>query len=43
VRFITPWNLAADAGGWKLAPALAADCTVVIKPSEFTTARCSSS
>ena len=36
--FITPWNSPLMLAGWKLAPALAAGCTVVIKPSEFTTA-----
>ena len=36
--FITPWNSPLMLVGWKLAPALAAGCTVVIKPSEFTTA-----
>ncbi len=36
--FITPWNSPLMLVGWKLAPALAAGCTVVIKPSEFTSA-----
>jgi (Z)-2-((N-methylformamido)methylene)-5-hydroxybutyrolactone dehydrogenase len=36
--FITPWNSPLMLVGWKLAPALAAGCTAVIKPSEFTTA-----
>ena len=36
--FITPWNSPLMLVGWKLAPALAAGCTVVLKPSEFTTA-----
>jgi len=36
--FITPWNSPLMLVGWKLAPALAAGCTVVVKPSEFTTA-----
>jgi aldehyde dehydrogenase (NAD+) len=35
---ITPWNSPLLLVGWKLAPALAAGCTVVIKPSEFTSA-----
>ena len=36
--FITPWNSPLMLVAWKLAPALAAGCTVVIKPSEFTSA-----
>jgi aldehyde dehydrogenase (NAD+) len=36
--FVTPWNSPLMLVGWKLAPALAAGCTVVIKPSEFTSA-----
>jgi aldehyde dehydrogenase (NAD+) len=36
--FITPWNSPLMLVGWKLAPALAAGCTVVIKPSEYTSA-----
>jgi (Z)-2-((N-methylformamido)methylene)-5-hydroxybutyrolactone dehydrogenase len=36
--FIVPWNSPLMLVGWKLAPALAAGCTVVIKPSEFTSA-----
>ena len=36
--FITPWNSPLMLAGWKLAPALAAGCTVVIKPSEYTSA-----
>jgi len=35
---ITPWNSPLMLDSWKLAPALAAGCTVVIKPSEFTSA-----
>jgi (Z)-2-((N-methylformamido)methylene)-5-hydroxybutyrolactone dehydrogenase len=35
---ITPWNSPLLLTAWKLAPALAAGCTVVIKPSEFTSA-----
>jgi (Z)-2-((N-methylformamido)methylene)-5-hydroxybutyrolactone dehydrogenase len=38
VALITPWNSPLLLLGWKLAPALAAGCTVVIKPSEFTSA-----
>ncbi|PWC36261.1 aldehyde dehydrogenase family protein [Azospirillum sp. TSO35-2] len=33
---ITPWNFPLVTSAWKLAPALAAGCTVVLKPSEFT-------
>ena len=35
---ITPWNSPLLLLTWKLAPALAAGCTVVVKPSEFTSA-----
>ena len=35
---ITPWNSPLLLASWKLAPALAAGCTVVLKPSEFTSA-----
>jgi aldehyde dehydrogenase (NAD+) len=35
---IVPWNSPLLLVGWKLAPALAAGCTAVIKPSEFTSA-----
>ncbi|MBP2329257.1 aldehyde dehydrogenase (NAD+) [Kibdelosporangium banguiense] len=38
VGIITPWNSPILLLAWKLAPALAAGCTVVIKPSEFTSA-----
>ncbi|QFT85374.1 Betaine aldehyde dehydrogenase [Halomonas sp. THAF12] len=33
---ITPWNFPLVSSAWKLAPALAAGCTVVFKPSEVT-------
>lgn len=36
--FIIPWNSPLLLMSWKLAPALAAGCTCVIKPSEFTSA-----
>jgi acyl-CoA reductase-like NAD-dependent aldehyde dehydrogenase len=36
--FITPWNSPLLLVGWKLAPALATGCAVVIKPSEYTSA-----
>lgn len=38
VAAITPWNSPLLLLAWKLAPALAAGCTVVVKPSEFTSA-----
>ncbi|WP_375000384.1 aldehyde dehydrogenase [Aeromicrobium sp. CTD01-1L150] len=34
VGCITPWNSPLFLAAWKLAPALAAGCTVVVKPSE---------
>jgi 1-pyrroline dehydrogenase len=36
VASITPWNYPLMMAVWKLGPALAAGCTVVIKPSELT-------
>ena len=36
VAAITPWNSPLLLLAWKLAPALAAGCTLVVKPSEFT-------
>nr|WP_309862465.1 betaine-aldehyde dehydrogenase [Desmospora profundinema] len=33
---ITPWNYPLLQASWKLAPALAAGCTMVLKPSEIT-------
>lgn len=36
VAAITPWNYPLLMVSWKLAPALAAGCTVVLKPSEIT-------
>ncbi|HEY0682890.1 MAG TPA: aldehyde dehydrogenase [Steroidobacter sp.] len=36
IGIITPWNSPLTLTSWKLAPALAAGCTAVIKPSEFT-------
>jgi aldehyde dehydrogenase (NAD+) len=38
IAVITPWNSPLTLTSWKLAPALAAGCTVVVKPSEFTSA-----
>lgn len=34
VAAITPWNMPLMLAAWKIAPALAAGCTVVLKPSE---------
>jgi phenylacetaldehyde dehydrogenase len=36
VAAITPWNVPLIQAVWKIAPALAAGCTVVLKPSELT-------
>lgn len=36
VGIITPWNFPLVLVSWKIAPAIAAGCTMVIKPSEFT-------
>jgi aldehyde dehydrogenase (NAD+) len=38
IGIITPWNSPLTLTSWKLAPALAAGCTAVVKPSEFTSA-----
>ncbi|SHN17746.1 aldehyde dehydrogenase [Cryptosporangium aurantiacum] len=38
VAAITPWNSPLLLLTWKLAPALAAGCTVVVKPSDYTPA-----
>ncbi|MDD9723433.1 aldehyde dehydrogenase [Sulfitobacter sp. PR48] len=38
VAAITPWNSPLMLTAWKLAPALAAGCTLVVKPSEYTSA-----
>jgi betaine-aldehyde dehydrogenase len=37
VGLIVAWNFPMVTTAWKLAPALAAGCTAVLKPSEFTT------
>ena len=34
VSVIIPWNAHTDASVWKIVPALATGCTVVLKPSE---------
>lgn len=36
VGLIVPWNFPLVTSAWKIAPALAAGCTVVLKPSEAT-------
>jgi acyl-CoA reductase-like NAD-dependent aldehyde dehydrogenase len=36
VGIITPWNFPMLLATWKLAPALAAGCTTVIKPATYT-------
>ncbi|GEO84743.1 MULTISPECIES: aldehyde dehydrogenase family protein [Alphaproteobacteria] len=36
VAAITPWNFPLNMASWKVAPALAAGCTVVLKPAEET-------
>ncbi|PCK93083.1 aldehyde dehydrogenase [Pseudomonas viridiflava] len=36
VGLIVPWNFPLVTSAWKLAPALAAGCTVILKPSEIT-------
>lgn len=36
VAMITPWNYPLLQASWKIAPAIAAGCTFVIKPSELT-------
>ncbi|MDI6858382.1 MAG: aldehyde dehydrogenase family protein [Dehalococcoidia bacterium] len=38
VGIITPWNYPLQLAAWKIAPALAVGCTIVIKPSQFTPA-----
>lgn len=35
---LTPWNAPLFTAGWQLAPALAAGCAIVLKPSELTPA-----
>jgi 4-(gamma-glutamylamino)butanal dehydrogenase len=43
VAAIVPWNFPLTLGGWKLAPALAAGCTVVLKPPSSPRSQCSGS
>ncbi|MDQ0314022.1 aldehyde dehydrogenase family protein [Amorphus orientalis] len=40
VAAITPWNFPMLMGVWKVAPALAAGCTIVLKPSELCSMTC---
>jgi gamma-glutamyl-gamma-aminobutyraldehyde dehydrogenase len=35
VAAVVPWNFPLTIAGWKIAPALAAGCTLVLKPSEL--------
>jgi acyl-CoA reductase-like NAD-dependent aldehyde dehydrogenase len=41
VAVITPWNAPLMLSTWKVAPALAAGCTVVLKPAEWSPLSCS--
>ena len=41
VAVITPWNAPFMLSTWKIAPALAAGCTVVLKPAEWSPLSCS--
>jgi gamma-glutamyl-gamma-aminobutyraldehyde dehydrogenase len=36
VGAIVPWNFPLNIAGWKFSPALAAGCTVVLKPATET-------
>ncbi|CAA7407680.1 unnamed protein product [Spirodela intermedia] len=40
VGLITPWNYPLLMAAWKVAPALAAGCTAVLKPSELASVTC---
>ncbi|GAB2269887.1 Betaine aldehyde dehydrogenase, chloroplastic [Dionaea muscipula] len=40
VGLITPWNYPLLMATWKVAPALAAGCTAILKPSELTSVTC---
>lgn len=40
VAAITPWNFPMLMAVWKLAPALAAGCTIILKPSELCSLTC---
>ncbi|CAN1753509.1 Aminoaldehyde dehydrogenase ALDH10A8, chloroplastic [Linum perenne] len=40
VAMITPWNYPLLMATWKVAPALAAGCTVILKPSELASLTC---
>ena len=43
VAGIVPWNFPLMMAVWKMAPALAAGCSVIIKPAEDTPVNCNSS
>ncbi|ERN18355.1 hypothetical protein AMTRI_Chr10g229810 [Amborella trichopoda] len=40
VGLITPWNYPLLMASWKVAPALAAGCTAILKPSELSSVTC---
>jgi acyl-CoA reductase-like NAD-dependent aldehyde dehydrogenase len=40
VGIISPWNFPLVLSAWKVAPALAAGCTMVVKPASFTPITC---
>lgn len=40
VALITPWNYPLLMAAWKVAPALAAGCTAILKPSELASVTC---
>lgn len=40
VALITPWNYPLLMAAWKVAPALAAGCHCILKPSEFASLTC---
>ncbi|KAL4653598.1 hypothetical protein ACB092_01G316000 [Castanea dentata] len=40
VALITPWNYPLLMAAWKIAPALAAGCTAIMKPSELASVTC---
>ncbi|XP_044484811.1 betaine aldehyde dehydrogenase 2, mitochondrial-like [Mangifera indica] len=40
VGLITPWNYPLSLAVWKVAPALAAGCTAILKPSELASVTC---
>ncbi|XP_030954070.1 betaine aldehyde dehydrogenase 1, chloroplastic-like [Quercus lobata] len=40
IALITPWNYPLLMAAWKIAPALAAGCTAILKPSELASVTC---